>query len=83
MQVRDIVKLALKETKTTQAVLAGIMGAKGHSTIGMQINRNTMRTQMFVKIMDKLGYEVIVRPKKAGRKAEGEILVTYDELDTE
>ncbi len=75
MKSNDIVKAVMKETGTTQLMLAQELGFTSQSTVSGLINRTRMSVDKLVELVNTMGYEVIVRKKGEGL-AEGEYEVT-------
>ena len=65
MKSSDIVRAKMKDAGITQKELADKLGYKTQSCIGDALARkNGVRIDVFVKMMNALGYEVIVRRGK-------------------
>lgn len=75
MRSNDIIKAVMKETGTTQAVMAKELGFTAQSTVSSLLNRSRMSVEKMVETLNLMGYEVIVRKKGKGL-AEGEYEVT-------
>jgi transcriptional regulator with XRE-family HTH domain len=59
-----IAKDALTASGVSQAKLAAKMGLKSQQALFSMLNaKNGMRVDNFVKIMDTLGYDVVIRNK--------------------
>lgn len=64
MNASEIVKKAMKADGITQKELAVALDLSSQQSIGnMLARRNGMRIDNFVKMMDKMGYEIVVRKK--------------------
>lgn len=64
MNASDIVKKAMKADGITQKELAVALELSSQQSIGnMLTRRNGMRIDNFIKMLDKMGYEIIVRKK--------------------
>lgn len=64
MNASEIVKKAMKADGITQKELAAALDLSSQQSIGnMLARRNGMRIDNFVKMMDKMGYEIVVRKK--------------------
>lgn len=72
---KDILEKVMKDEKVTQKELATAMGLKSQQAIGNMLTRqNSIRLESYVKMLNKMGYEVIVRKKKeVGKSEEWEI----------
>ena len=73
MKANKIIETAMKEGKVTQKALAEAMGLKTAQAVGNILYReNSVRANSFVKMLDIMGYEVIVR-KKIGETEEWKV----------
>jgi len=65
MKSNEVVRAAMKQDGMSQANLAAKCGYKGQSSIGNALGReNGMRVDLFVKMMNAMGYDVVVRRGK-------------------
>ena len=74
MVISETVKEVLRNTKTTQARLAELMGYKSQGTVGNALKAR-LSAEMLVQWLDKLGYEVVVQPKTQGKRKDGAIVL--------
>ena len=82
MNDKQIVKAALTRTGTTQAALSGKIGHANKANIAAMLSRpGTIRMDIFFKILDALGFEIVVRPKNKADKVEW--LLSEDETPIE
>lgn len=65
MDVKNVLKQAMKESKITQKQLAEELGIKSQSAISDKLNRGTMSIATFIEMLDIMGYELIVRKKSS------------------
>ena len=73
MNEKDIIKTAMSADKITQKELAEALGLCSQQSIGNMLSRkNSMRLDNFVKILNVMGYEVVVR-KKLGESEEWKV----------
>lgn len=64
MIFKDIIRAAIKDTGTTQQKLADAMGySHGQANISKILSRGDIFASTFVRLMDKLGYDVVVQPR--------------------
>ena len=64
MKAKEIIKTAMSADKITQKELAQAMGLKSQQAIGsLLLRENGMRLDGFLKMLDVMGYEVVVRKK--------------------
>ena len=62
---KEILKLAQRKRQITQAKLAETLGIKQNAMSG-NMNRARMSLGMFSKILDTLGYDVVVIDRESG-----------------
>ena len=64
MKAQDVLAKAMANEKVTQKAMADAMGLKSAQAIGNILYReNSVRVNSFVKMLDLMGYEVVVRKK--------------------
>ena len=78
MKVADVLKLVIKESGTTQARLAKVLGYKSQSGIAERIKGN-ITVDNLLAITDAIGYEVVIQKKKPGRRADGQYVLGGEE----
>ena len=81
MTIRETIKALLKYKKITQTALAEKMGYASQSGIGQILQRGNMTVETLIKICDLLDYEVTIQPKRAGRRPEGQFIITLEKED--
>lgn len=65
---------AMVEAKVTQKAMAEAMGLKSPQAIGNILYReNSVRVSSFVKMLDLMGYEVVVRKGGIGEREEWKV----------
>ena len=70
MKPQEILKEAMDNERVTQKAMADAMGLKSPQAIGNILYReNSVRVSSFTKMLNLMGYEVIVR-KKLGESEE-------------
>ena len=73
MKAKEIIKTAMAADKITQKELAEAVGLKSQQAIGnLLLRENGMRLDGFLKMLDVMGYEVVVR-KKLGASDEWKV----------
>lgn len=75
MKTSEILKVAMKEKGVTQVALAFMMGFSSQGSIGNMLKRENMDSDVFVELLDNLGYEVVVQPKTQGQRKAGSMVV--------
>lgn len=65
MKSNEVVRAVMSADGITQANLAAKLGYKAQSGVGNALSReNGMRVDVFVKMMNAMGYDVVVRRGK-------------------
>lgn len=77
MDAKDIVKQTLKEKGISQTQLASMLGytAAAGVTNRLCASSKDMSCALFAKMLDVIGYEVVVQPKTSGKRKEGSIVL--------
>lgn len=74
MKAQEILGKAMGNEKVTQKAMAEAMGLKSPQAIGNIIYReNSVRVNSFVKMLNLMGYEVIVRKAGIGEREEWKV----------
>lgn len=64
MNEKEIIKTAMAADGITQKELAEALGWNSQQSVGNMLTRkNSMRLDNFVKLLNEMGYEVVVRKK--------------------
>lgn len=64
MNEKDVIKAAMSADGITQKELAEALGWGSQQAVGnMLARKNSMRLDNFVKMLNEMGYEVVVRKK--------------------
>ena len=73
MNAKEIVKKAMSADSITQKELAEALGWSSQQSVGnMLARKNSMRLDNFVKMLNEMGYEVVVR-KRLGESEEWKV----------
>lgn len=75
MEIGDIIKAIMKERKVTQNTMGAFLD-RAPNGLSRDLSYSPNAVTDRVKMLEYLGYEVIVREKRPGRRAEGEYVVT-------
>jgi hypothetical protein len=76
MKTSDILKKAMRDTHITQEQLRDRLGFANQSGVSMRINRENQSVNSLLEVLDELGYELVIQPKKRGRRPDGQEVVT-------
>lgn len=84
MNDKQIVKAALKRTGTSQAALSERLGYENKTSIATMLSRpSDLRSSVLLKMLDALGFEIIIRPKNRADKVEWALLDNNEPIETE
>mgnify|MGYP003434350544 CR=1 FL=1 len=73
MKAQEILGKAMSNERVTQKALADAMGLKSAQAVGNILYRdNSVRVNSFVKMLNLMGYEVVVR-KRLGESEEWKV----------
>lgn len=73
MNEKEIIRAAMAAGSITQKELAEELGMAGQQSIGNMLSRkNSMRLDNFVKMLNAMGYDVVVK-KKLGASEEWKV----------
>ena len=76
MKTSEIIKIAMKESRVTQEQLRDRLGVASQSVISMRINSDNPTVEKLVDLLDEIGYELVIQPKKRGRRPEDQEVIT-------
>ena len=84
MNDKQIVKAALTRTGTSQAELSGRIGYANKTSLATMLCRqSTLRMDVLYKILDALGFEIVIRPKNKADKTEWLLSDNENPIETE
>lgn len=72
MSGAEIVKSIMSETDINQTQLAKLVGMKNQSNVSEALKRD-IKFSLFQKMIEAMGYEIIVQKKRRGRKSVAEV----------
>lgn len=82
MTEKEALTKALEQIGWSQEMLANAVGYKTQSAVANRLNnKNAMRTDVLVKLLKVMGYEVVIRSKSSKNKEEW--VISYGEGDSE
>jgi len=76
MKAEKAIKQIIKKTGFTQKRLAEVLGYPHQSNIAEKLRCKNMYVAAVVELLDVMGYELVIQPKKRGRRPDGQILIT-------
>lgn len=62
--IKTIIKTAMANRNYTQAALAKDAGWKNQSSLSTAINRDNPSLETILRIMDAMGYDVVIKDRK-------------------
>ena len=80
MRAGEIIKGILKANKVTVVRLSQMMGERQQYT-DLKL-RGDMKSSYLAAVCDKLGYELVIQPKSAGKRKEGSYVVTVEKEES-
>lgn len=80
MKMKEVIRLAMKETKTTQQQLADRIGARHQSVISERLKMDNLSINTALEMLEALGYEMVIQEKRRGRKREGQITIERSDI---
>ncbi len=81
MKMKEAIRLAMRNQKTTQQQLADRIGVKSQSVISQRLRTDNSTIDTVLKMLDAIGYEMIIQEKKRGRRAEGQIVIERSDAE--
>jgi transcriptional regulator with XRE-family HTH domain len=80
MKATIAVQTVRKEKKVTYDQLAKAVGAKSYSNIKNLLSDKANPTiDSLIPVLEALGYEMVIQPKKQGRRPEGQYVIDVAE----
>ena len=76
MKIKQAVKKILKQENLTQIELSERMGYARSSTV---LSSNNPKANNLIKMMDALGYEIVLRPKNGSNKVARSVILNNEE----
>lgn len=76
MTTGKIIDTIMKKKGIKQKALGAALGYNSPSALYNILQRNKMESDNLVKIIEALGYEVVVQPKTQGKHNDGTMLLT-------
>lgn len=84
MRVTTAIQAVRKEKKVTYEQLAKAVGAKSYTNIkNMLAEKSNPTVDSLLPVLEALGYELVIQPKKQGRRAEGQRVITIETEEVE
>ena len=80
MTSKEIIRKAIASAGISQMKFSEMLGYSSKTSVGAILGKNnSLRSDVFCKWLDALGYEVVIRPKD--RRDDIEWILTFDETD--
>lgn len=84
MNDKQLVKAALKRSGESQASLSAKLGYANKTSIATMLSRpSDLRMSVLFKMLDALGFEIVVRPKNKNDKSEWLVSEDDEPIETE
>lgn len=81
MVINKAIARLMKEKGVTQAMMAQSIGKKRPNDVSARLMSANMTMDKVLEMLDVLGYEVTIQPKRPGARPSGQILVLRSEAD--
>ena len=78
MNAKEIITTAMKQSGLNQTQMASMIGMNNQSGFSMALGRADLKVGFFVKVLNAMGYEVVVKKRSRGRKEEGAFIVEVE-----
>lgn len=75
MVINKAISFLMKEKKVTQKVMAECCGKSRPNEISSRLLSNNMTFNKAIEMLSVLGYEVVIQPRKAGARPQGQIVI--------
>lgn len=82
MKVNEYVKQLIKGSGFTQTTLAKALGYNNQSSVAMRLSKNnSMTVDNLAEMLNVLGYDLVIQPKKRGRKPDDQFIIETEESE--
>ena len=81
MKASTAIKKIMKQTGWTYKCMAEAVGAKSVSVVGSRLSQKNMSFDTAQEMLDKMGYEIVIKPVSTDKREEGAIVI--DGVDEE
>ena len=71
----EIIRRIINASGLKHETLAKALGIAGRNNFAARLNQKNMTFDTAIKILDVLGYEVVIEPKTSGKRREGSVVV--------
>ncbi|WP_282144723.1 helix-turn-helix domain-containing protein [Thomasclavelia cocleata] len=79
MKIKQAVKKILKQENLTQVELSERMGYARSTSLSTVLSSNNPKANNLIKMMDALGYEIVLRPKTGKDKVARSVILNNEE----
>ena len=79
MKVGQAIKQAMKATHTTQIQMKDRIGVKSQTVVSMRLSSDGVSISNVLEMLDAIGYELVIQPKRPGRRPEGQFVIDNKE----
>jgi len=76
--INDVIRFVMAERGVTHREMAASIGMPGASAVGARLNSNNMTFDRAIEMLEVLGYEVVVQPRRETRSDDQIVLVRSD-----
>lgn len=79
MTINTTIKKVMGWSGVTQERFAKMLGLASSAGVRIRLGTQGISVKNSLEMLDLLGYEMVVRPKQAGRNRPDEILITFED----
>lgn len=75
MNISKAISMIMKEKKVTQQAMAVSIGKKKATDVSARLSSKNLTFDKAIEMLNVLGYEVVIQPKKPGVRPQGQIVI--------
>ena len=83
MVINTAISRLMRERGVTQKGMASSVGKERPQDISARLQSKNMTFNRAIEMLDVLGYEVVVQPRKAGKRPDGQIVIVRSDIESE
>lgn len=75
MVINKAISSIMKEKKVTQQTMADSIGKSRATDVSARLASKNMTFNTAIEMLSVMGYEVVIQPRKAGARPQGQIVI--------
>lgn len=83
MTVNKAIAMVMKEQGITQQYMAEQIGKKKATDVSSRLSTSNMTIEKITEMLEVLGYEITIQPKRPGARPKGQIVITAEKKNQE